>query len=39
MKNISDVSSKASELNLMALLTWVYNNQDEYLRYIEKKNY
>ena len=39
MKSISDVSAKASELNLIALLTWVYNHQEEYLQYIEKKKY
>ncbi len=36
MKDIGAVSSLASKMGMTALVTFLYTNADEYLRYIQK---
>lgn len=37
MENISEVSAVAAKMGFKALLTYLYNNSEEYLAYIKKQ--
>ena len=39
LKDVRKISAVASELGLKALLTQIYTDSSEYLRYIEKKGW